>query len=136
MDDTRNDGALDEQCIGDGDHNRVVHVTVFLDQALVTRRARAAVRAGLNRLAIEVHAFHVDAGSAQARVYGEGEILGVQYLSEPAKEMPQAELKELDEKKRGLTRDRNALEKERDGLTNQRRYLDSVVGFAEVQVPR
>lgn len=136
MDDTRKDRALDEQYIGDGDDNRVVQVTVFLDKALVTRRARAAVRAGLNRLAMEVHALDLDADSAQARVYGDGEILSVQYLSEPVKEMPQAELRELDEKKRGLTRDRNTMEKERDGLTKQRRYLDSVVGFAEVQVPR
>ena len=59
--------------------SEIKEVTLFFNQALVKREARAWVHEGLNEIWLEVDAFRVDRDSISARVFGEGEILSVQY---------------------------------------------------------
>ena len=65
--------------IEESNENRVTKVVIFTSQAYVQRDVHAEVSAGMNRLQIDVRAFNVDPDSTQARVFGSGEILGVQY---------------------------------------------------------
>ena len=60
--------------IGEDQGNRIVEAVVFSDQAYLKRQARVQVEAGLNRILMELQAFSVDRDSAQAKVYGQGEI--------------------------------------------------------------
>ena len=77
-------GSVVRDCvIGEGQDNKITAVTVFSDRGLVSRQVNATTNPGLNRFAIETKAFGIDGDSVQARVFGQGEILGVQYLSEP-----------------------------------------------------
>ena len=65
---------------------------------------------------MEVQAFDVDSDSAQANVYGDGEILSVQYKESPVKEIPQEDVRALDAKKIQLTRQRTALQHQKELL--------------------
>jgi len=127
-------GDTREQFVGAGDGNRISNVLVFPEQAYVTREAKVSVASGLNRLLLEVNAFRVDPDAVQARVYGRGELLGVQYREVPTPEAPQEGVRELEEKLRELDQGRARLTDERAALTKQETFLDSIVSFAETQV--
>jgi len=129
-------GMMQDVFIEDAQHNKIDRVTVFSDRGLITRQVAAAARPGLNRFAVETKAFAIDADSVQARVFGEGEILGVQYLSEPLVTHPQQEVYDLTQQQRELKRQRKSLQSRRDTLQKQKEFLDSVIDFAQVQVPR
>lgn len=116
--------------------NRITEIVVFTDQAYLKRQARVQAQAGLNRFFMEVRAFAVDVDSVQANVYGEGEILSVQYKQIPMKEMPQEDVRTLDEKKEQLTLQRRGLENRKTVHEKQQRFLDSTLSFAEVEMPR
>jgi len=122
--------------IADGENNRIAGVVVYTDQAYLKRRARVSTREAVNRFFIEVRAFSVVVDSVQASVYGKGEILSVQYREIPVKYSPQPEIRELETKKEALDRDRKLLRHRRTVAEKQTRFLDSVVGFAEVEVPK
>ena len=79
-----------------GDENRITEVVVYTDQAYLKRRIRVKAREALNRFMVEVQAYSVDVDSAQASVYGEGEILSVQYREVPVKYAPQEDVRELE----------------------------------------
>jgi uncharacterized protein (TIGR02231 family) len=118
------------------DGNNISAVTVFSDRALVTRQVSATAKAGMNRFVVPTQAFSVDAESAQARVFGRGEILGVQYISEPVIHHTQERVNDLEQQKRQMKRDRKNLQGDREATLKQKQFLDSVIQFAEVQVPR
>ena len=115
--------------------SRISEAVVFTDRALVRRVARANARAGINRFLLEVLAFEVEVDSVQASVSGRGEIVGVQYREVPVKARPQEEIRELEERRDALALQREGLKAERMVLDKQVRFLDSVVGFAETQMP-
>jgi len=125
-----------DEFITEGDGNHISDVVVFTDQAYINRRVRAQTQAGLNRILIEIKAIQVDADSVQAAVYGEGEILSVQYRRIPVKDAPQEHIKELDLKKEELLRQRSELQAGRDVQEKQKRFLDSLIGFAETEIPK
>ena len=128
-------GAYGE-LIADGESNAITEVVVFTDQAYIRRRAQAKASVGLNRFLVEVRAFAVDADSAQAGVKGEGVILSVQYKEVPVRKALQEEVRELDGRMEELTREREALLRDREVLDKQGRFLDSVIDFGEVEVPK
>lgn len=125
-----------EIVIDDGEANRVTEATLFSDQAYVTREAGAEVGRGVQRLLVESHAFQIDPDSVQAKVYGQGELLGVQYKEVPVVEAPQEALRELDERLRAITRERRRIVDAREVVEKQRRFLDSTLEYAEVELPR
>ena len=124
------------ETIKDGKDNRITETVVFTDQAYLKRRVQARAKKGLNQYLIEVQAFALDADSAQAAVFGEGEILSVQYREVPVKEAPQKDVRKLESKKEQLERQRQVLRKEKEVQDKQGRFLDSIVGFAETDLPK
>ncbi len=136
MTDLSNKPSTQDQFIGENDGNQITDVVVFTDQAHVKRKAGIQVPEGANRLLMEVRAFMVDIDSAQAKVYGSGEILSVQYKEIPVKDAVQAEVRKLEEKKKELDQQRKALNSEKEILDKQKRFLDSVIGFAETDMPK
>ncbi|MGD8467412.1 MAG: mucoidy inhibitor MuiA family protein, partial [Desulfobacterales bacterium] len=90
---------------------------------------------GLNRFHIEVQADAVDVDSVQAGVAGDGEILSVQYRKVPIEDAPDKDISKLEDKKERLTRKRLQLRKEKTVAKKQIRFLDSIVGFAETDMP-
>jgi uncharacterized protein (TIGR02231 family) len=127
---------VQDEFISEADGNRLSEVVVFTDQAYLKRQARVQAQSGLNRFFMEIRAFAVDADSAQARVYGEGEILSVQYKEMPVKEMPQEEVRAFDQKKEQLSRQRKEFENQKAVYEKQRKFLDSMIGFAEIELPK
>ncbi len=84
--------------------NRIDEVIVFSEQAFVKRSVRATAKAGINRFLVEVQAMRVDPESAQASVFGAGEILGAQYREIPTPAHPQVELRKLQDQLETLDR--------------------------------
>ena len=59
--------------------SRITEVTLFSNQAQITREATVQAKKGLKEFSIEVGAFRVDSDSVSAKVFGEGEIYGVRF---------------------------------------------------------
>ena len=114
----------------------IMEVTVFTDQAFLKRSAEVTALAGLNKFLMEVRAFSVDIDSAQANIYGLGEIISVQYQEIPIKEAPQKDIQELVLKKKALQQSSKKLFNKKNAHDKQTTFLDSLVAFAEVQMPR
>ena len=127
---------VQDEFINETDGNQISEVVVYTDQAYVKRQARIQTQPGLNRFLMEIKAYQVDVESAQANVYGEGEILSVQHREIPVKDMPQEDVRKLDKKRDELTRERKALKNEKEVQDKQLRFLDSVTFFAETELPK
>ncbi len=122
--------------IPNGEDNAIREVTVFLDQAYTRREAKVRVESGLTRILMEVKAFRLDRESLQAQVFGNGQLLSVQYREVPVKDAPQESVRKLDERKRDLQRRLKHLEQARTVVDKQIRFLDSTLEYSDVQVPR
>ena len=131
-----NDNIDEGELIGTGDDNRITEAVVYVDQAYLKRRVRTSARNAINRFLIEVQAFAVDVDSAQASVFGAGEILSVQYREIPVKHARQEGIRELELEKEQLEQKRKALRNEKEVGDKQVRFLDSVIGFAETDLPK
>jgi len=116
--------------------SRVRDVTLFTDQALVTREASLRVKPGLQELLLDVEAFRVDGDSVTAKVFGEGEILGVQFRDVPLREAPQENIRALEQKLKSLRQTERGLNDDREVLAKKEQFLKSVVTFSEGQVPK
>ncbi len=120
----------------DGGTNVLSEVVVFSDQAYIMRNVRAKANAGRNRFWIEVKALALDPESVQARVFGRGEILSVQYKNVPVKTSPQESLRALEQEKEKLERQRDALLKQREIQNKQIQFLDSLIAFGQTELPK
>ncbi len=125
-----------DEIIREGDGNQIIEAVVFTDQAYIKRQTQVPVQSGLNRLCVELQAFHVDHDSVQAVVHGRGEIISVQYKEIPVKDAPQKNVKKIEDEIKALKRQRRSLEKENEVLDKQKRFLDSVIDFGEKEVPK
>ena len=85
-----------ENTSDEAQNNEISEVVVFSDQAHVKRHVKTTAHPGFNRFLIDIQAFSVDSESAHANVFGEGEILGVQYKKLPVqKKTPQEDVRIL-----------------------------------------
>jgi uncharacterized protein (TIGR02231 family) len=116
--------------------SQIQEVTLFSNQALVTREARVDVHEGLNEILLGVDAFRVDSDSVSARVFGDGELYSVQLKEIYLKEAPQENIRALEEKLRELKASRKALEDSKAVLKSKEQFLGSVIDFAETQLPQ
>lgn len=126
---------MHEQRISEGVNNHITHATLFTRRAYVTRTVQASVEEGMNRLEIELSALSVERDSLQARLFGEGEIVAVQYQSLPSDTIAQPELNDLDREERALVRQKERLEGQLNSIQRRQKLLDSVAKFSAVQVP-
>jgi uncharacterized protein (TIGR02231 family) len=136
MSDALHGPAVPDHYIGTHEGNQISEVVVFTDQAYLKRVAQVQADRGLNRFLMEVQAYEVDVESAQANVFGIGEIVSVQYKEIPVRDTPQEYPRELEGRKEQLSRQRKALKDEREVHSKQIRFLDSVVGFGETEIPK
>ena len=116
--------------------SQIQEVTLFSNQALVTREATVDVSKGLNEILIGVDAFRVDSDSVSARVFGDGELYSVQLKEIYLKEAPQENIRALEEKLRALKASRKALEDSKAVLKNKEQFLGSLIDFSKTQVPQ
>ncbi len=131
-----NNDKFNELHLTEAEGNRITGITVFTSQAQIKRQFTVNAEAGMNRYTVELTAFSIDQESTQARVFGKGEILGVQYLQVPVKDIPQEKVRELDDEKRRLTQQKMTLNHKRETLEKQIRFLDSLTEFSEVEIPK
>ncbi len=127
--------AVDEY-IPNGKRNTIDEVVVFSNQAHVKRKAKAKTTEGMNRLRFELNAFSVDGDSVQSNVFGEGEVLSVQYREIPTKEAPQKQVRDLEKKLKSLERKKQIITEKKEVLGKQGKFLDSFIDFARVEIPR
>lgn len=116
--------------------SRIREVVLFSDQAMVTRVAELEVPQGMSEIRLSLDAFRVDPDSVTAKVFGEGQILAVQYKEIPVAEPVQDKIRTLETEIRDLRRKERALIDEKEVLAKKEAFLKSVVDFAGVQVPR
>ncbi|MGB5157310.1 MAG: DUF4140 domain-containing protein, partial [Desulfobacterales bacterium] len=94
-------------------------VTLFSDQALVTREANISVHKGLNEIFIGVDAFKVDSDSVSAKIFGKGELYSVQLKTIYLEKAPQENIKDLEKKLKDLKAVRTAMNGEINVLKKQ-----------------
>ncbi len=123
-------------CIAGEQGCRISEVIVFLNHAFVKRRASPDIGKGIHKLRIEIQAFAIDQDSPQANVFGEGEILGVQYKEIPVVKARQPELQELEDEKKSLDRQKLFFMKQIETIDKQKSFLDSFLSFSEIQIPK
>ena len=111
-------------------------VVLFTNQAQVTRVGVTTVQKGFNRLVVPIKAIGVDRDAVTARVYGRGEMLGVQYREQPVARPPQEKIQKLQKKLETLENRRTARHDEKQTLLHQERFLKSFVDFSQTQVPK
>jgi uncharacterized protein (TIGR02231 family) len=116
--------------------SNITEVTLFSDQALVSRTCLAEVQPGMNELLIEIEAFTADKDSVSARVFGHGEVISVQIRDIHLREFPQEQVRILDEKLQALIRSRNILNDKKAVLAKKEAFLDSLVDFSKMQLPK
>ncbi len=114
--------------------SKITDVTVFSNQAMVTRTASVDVGAGASRLIVPTDAFRLVSDSVTAAVFGEGEILGVQVVRVPVSKMPQDAIRAIETKIEGLEKEKKALLDAVNALSKQEAFLNGVVDFSKNQV--
>lgn len=102
-------------------------VTVYTSGALVKREGSGKVGKGVQQLLVDVQAFDLDRDSLSARVFGEGEIQGVQYREIAVAESPQEGIKRLEQKLRKLEGTKRQLADEKAVLDKKELFLTSLI---------
>jgi uncharacterized protein (TIGR02231 family) len=116
--------------------SQIQEVTLFSNQALITREARVEVHKGLNEILLGTQAFRVDSDSVSARIFGDGELYSVQLKKIFLKEAPQENIRALEEKLRKLKASRKGLEDRKAMLKSKEKFLNSVIDFSKAQLPQ
>ncbi len=111
-------------------------ITLFSNQALVNREAEVTVGRGVKEFILELEAFSVDKDSVSAKVFGEGEIQGVQYKEIRLKESPQENIRILEQKLRDLREAKRKILDEKEVLNKKELFLGSLINFSQAQVPK
>jgi len=73
--------------------SQIKSVTIFANQALVTREADVKVHKGVNEILIDIEAFHIDSDSVSATVIGRGELYSVQWKDIHLTDAPQKNIR-------------------------------------------
>jgi uncharacterized protein (TIGR02231 family) len=115
--------------------SRITKVTLFTNQALVTREAQLNVKQGLNKLLIEVDAFSVDKDSLQAKILGQGKIYNVQFRKIYLERQPQKQIQELKDKIENLQLEKKQLLAKINTLAKKQRFIDNIIDFSGQQIP-
>lgn len=111
------------------DPGRVVAVTVFQGQALVTREVSLPEGAGLVELVVTDLPDRLLPGSLYAEP-GEGvEVRSVRTRVRPTADAPRQAVQELEERRRGLEQRERELQRERQLLGERANYLKQLEGF-------
>ncbi len=116
--------------------SKIQRVTLFSNQALVSRETTVPIQKGLNEIRMGIDAVRVDIDSVSAKVFGKGELYGVQLKTVFLPEAPQENLRALEKKLRELEASRKTLVASGDVLENKQRFLGSVIEFSKTQVPQ
>ncbi len=116
--------------------SKISQVTLFSNQAQVTRTAETEVSKGLNTLLIEASAFNLDKDSVSAKVFGEGKIYSVQFRKIYIKYAPQDKINSLEKKLKKLTDQKNNLSAKKDVLNKKKEFLNSLVDFSRSELPK
>lgn len=116
--------------------SRIREATLFSDQAYVIRSAEISAVEGFNEIRLSVDAFQVDPDSVSAKVFGEGQILGVQYREIPVEEPVQENVRALENRLRDLRWKERSILDEREILGKKETFLNSVTKFSETQIPQ
>jgi uncharacterized protein (TIGR02231 family) len=114
--------------------SQISKVTVFTNQALIMRQAKANVTNGRNEILIGLDAFNIDKDSVSATVLGEGELLSVQLKDIYLKEAPQENIQAIEKKIKDLKEAKKQLGNERLSQDRKEKFLDSIINFSQAQV--
>ena len=121
---------------GTSEPSKIKDVTLYSNQALVTREADMEVRQGFNEIQISLDAFRIDPDSVTARVFGEGEILSVQYKELPVVDAPQDFINNLAKKIEALQISRQGVIDKKRILQNKATFLGAFLEFSQTQIPK
>jgi uncharacterized protein (TIGR02231 family) len=132
---TENEGRQMDP-VNEKDQNRITEVTVFPSQAYLKRRLKACAKAGLNRFLVEIAALQVDGDSAQASVFGQGELLSTLFKEIPVKDFLSNEMQKLTTEIEQTEKKQEYLAKLLGINEKQIKFLDGVIQFAETEIPK
>ncbi len=115
--------------------SQIQEVTLFSNEAMVTRQATVHVHKGVNEILLGVDAFGVDSDSVSARVFGDGELYSVQLKEIYLKEAPQENIRILEKKLQELKASRKTLADNKAVLKSKEKFLFAVIDFSKTQLP-
>ncbi len=115
---------------------KISEVTLFSNQALVVREGRVNLVPGMNQLLVETTAFAIDQDALTAQVFGNGEMISVQFKLIPLSEYPQDQVRMIQEKIREKQRSRRVLTDKKAVLGKKSVFLDSLIDFSQTQIPK
>ena len=117
--------------------SRISQVTVYSNDAFVTRAATVEVNPGDTRVVLPnlVAAFDPDSLRVRGRGTAAVKILGAQVERAFLKETPVARVKELEAQIEGIEDQNKKLENEKNVLKEEKSYLDSIRLFAGQKLP-
>jgi uncharacterized protein (TIGR02231 family) len=115
--------------------SQIEKVTLYLDRAMITRVATTKIAAGMQTLLIEMEAFQIDPDAVSARVFGAGEVYGVQYREDPIIDSPQEGIRLIKEQIKDLEKQKQAILDKKNVLEKQTLFLDALVDFSKTQLP-
>lgn len=111
-------------------------VTLFSNQALITRSASTSVQKGQNEIELEIDSFHIDPDSVTARVFGQGEIYSVQYKEVPVKESSQDKIRDIVENIEQLQNEKQGFNNRKKSLLKNEAFLDAFIDFSKTQISK
>lgn len=115
--------------------SNITNVTVFTNQAMVTRKATADVGKGTNRLVVSTDAENIVRDSVTSAVFGEGEVLGVQVVQTPLGEQPREKIRDLESRLEKLETEKQSHLDAGEALSRQESFLGGIIDFSKDQVP-
>ncbi len=117
-------------------YTQISNVTLFSNQALIVREGRAALIPGMNQLLVETTAFTVDRDALTAQVFGNGEMISVQFKLIPLSDYPQDRVRNIQDKLRETKHSRRTLTDKKAVLGKKTAFLDGLIDFSKTQIPK
>lgn len=114
----------------------ITNITLFNDQAQVSRKLSTKVEQGLNEIRFELKEYTVDPDSVAAEVLGDGEIYSVQLKTVYKKDEPKQNVVDLQKKLQDLQNQEQALKHKKQLLTKKDDFLKSVIDFSKAEIPK
>lgn len=116
--------------------SKISAVTLYSDQAQITRDLETKVDKGLQTLKIEVNAYNVDSDSVTAEVTGDGDVYSVQLKNEYKTVTPQKNVADLEKELESLQGQKKVLLDKKQVLDKKEEFLRSILKFSSVEIPK
>lgn len=116
--------------------SKITAVTLYSNQAQVSRELKTKVKKGLQTINLEVDAYNIDTDSVTAEVMGDGDVYSVQLKNEYKTISPQKNVADLEKEIETLIEAKRVLQNKKQVLNKKEEFLKSILNFSSVEIPK